>query len=56
MFKIIKFKYLREGNNFILYDSLKDRENREFIMDGYYLFFWNDIDIVWLKDIVMYKY
>lgn len=56
VFKITKLKYLREGNNSILYDSLKDRENRELTMDGYYLSFWNDIDIVWLKDIAMFKY
>lgn len=37
--KITKLKYLREGNNSILYDSLKDRENRELTMDGYYLSF-----------------
>lgn len=25
-------------------------------MDGYYLSVWNDTDIVWQKDIAMFKY
>lgn len=39
-----------------MYDSLKDRENIKLTMHGYYLSFWNDTDIVWQKNITMFKY